>query len=205
MLYHYGRLLGLARKAHERSLSDSSEASVSIMLSVMTLECYVNEFSHRVSRYQESDGLKPLTDLSFMLDVHEKNKNSLLSKIELIHYFLTGFKVDKGSRHFQDLSMLIKLRNALVHRKPESTGGFNADPEAVYGLHPFVKFLVERELIDKPSEKMPPIWSHHINSPVVAAWAHNTVVEAILSTVAMLPDSGTKQIEEFFTNTITKI
>ncbi|WP_445357964.1 hypothetical protein [Microbulbifer sp. ANSA005] len=189
----------LAKKAYERSKDESWEASVSIMLSAMTLECYVNELSHRVSDFQRHEPIEELKNLGFLLGEYEKNKNSLQSKIELIHFCLSGEKADKGSKYFQDISMLIKLRNALVHRKPESTGDFGADPDAVYSLHPFTSFLVERGLIHRPSEKMPPVWSYTVSQPSVAAWAYNTVVEAITTTVSMLPDSTTKSIEEFTT------
>jgi hypothetical protein len=189
----------LARKAYERSKEESWEASVSIMLSAMTLECYVNELSHRVADYQKHESIGELKNLAFLLGEYEKNKNSLLSKIELIHFCLSGEKADKGSRHFQDITMLLKLRNALVHRKPEPTGNFIDDPDAVYSMHPFTSFLVERGIIERPSEKMPPVWSYTISQPPVAAWAYNTVVDAITRTVCMLPESTTKSIEEFST------
>ncbi len=199
LIYHHGHLLMLAKKAYKRSHDEASEASVSIILSAMTLECYINELTHRASSFQEHEENSTLNSLSFLLNEYEKNKNSLLSKIGLIHFCLSSKKVDKGSRHFQDISMLIKLRNSLVHRKPESTADFTGDPEAVYSLHPFTSFLVDRGLIEKPPENTPPIWSHYINSPSVAAWAYNTVVETIQGTVGMLPESTAKSIEEFTT------
>lgn len=165
----------------------------------MTLECYINELSHRISHYQEYENNEKLKYLSFFLNEYEKNKNSLQSKIELINFSLSGEKLDKGSRYFQDITMLIKLRNALVHRKPESIKGFIGDSDTVYSLHPFTNFLVERGLIERPSEHIAPIWSHFINQPSVAAWAYNTVVEAITNSVSMLPESATKSIEEFST------
>ncbi|PNH82467.1 hypothetical protein [Vibrio diazotrophicus] len=205
MIYHHGHILHLAKKAYERSLEDSSEASVSIMLSAMTLECYINEFTHRVERHQKHDNSNVLSRLGFLLSEYERNKNSLASKIELIHYVLNDEKVDKGSSLHQNITMLIKLRNALVHRKPESTSDFGMDPEKVYSLHPFVKFFVERKLIEKPSEKIPPIWSSYVNSPKVALWAYNTVVSQIEQIGTSLPESGTKQIEGFLTEATPQI
>lgn len=199
MLYHHGHLLLLAKKAYGRSIEEPTEASVSVMLSAMTLECYVNELTHRVTHYQQYESHERLSQLSFLLNEYEKNKNSLISKIELIYFVLSSRKPDRGSQHFQNLNMLIKIRNALVHRKPESVGDFEADSEKTYSLHPYVKYLVERKVLPKPSDKIAPVWYHHISCSPVAAWAYNTVVECITSTVEMLPESVTKQIEEFTT------
>ena len=199
MLYHHGHLLLLAKNAYDRCLDYPYEASVSIMLSVITLECYVNELQCRIDAFLIHESNDTLKDLSFHLNEYEKNRNSLISKLELILYCLKKEKFDRGSRHFQDIRMLINIRNALVHRKPESTSKLGSNAEESYSLHPFTKFLVDRGLIEKPHEKILPVWSQYLNSPKVAAWAYNTVVDSIISTVSMLPESTTKKIEEFTT------
>ncbi|ENJ1591351.1 hypothetical protein AB0539_004711 [Vibrio parahaemolyticus] len=204
MLYHYGSILGSAKKALERSYSDTTEASVAIMMSAMALECYINDFTQRVTHHNSiCEDNEIIAKLSFFLNEYENNNNSLKSKIDLIFYILNGEKTDKGSRLYQDLDMLLQLRNSYVHRKPESTGKNGLEVEKP---HKYVRFFVERKLIENPPEKYPPIWSYALNSPKVAQWALNTVKAVINNITASLPEeSMSKQVETLLVETLEKI
>lgn len=204
MIYHHGHILVLAKRAYERSLEEHSESFVSITLSAMALECYINDFTHQSSQDILSINVKPLKDLSYVLATLEDLKFSLISKIEMIHYLLSDEQMDRGARKHQDLTMLIRLRNELVHRKPEDTGlfgieGIETEP------HKYVRFFSNRGIIEKPSSDAPPTWSQYLNNPDVAKWAFNTVVTTINDIVAILPRSHFAHIQAMMTDDYEEI
>ena len=194
MLYHHGHILSLAKKAHERSLDDSNESFVSIMLSTNALECFVNDFAHAASTELLSMGIESIRSMSFVLQQLESSRATLISKIECIHYFLSGEKPDRGSLKFQDLAYLVRLRNELIHRKPESTGDWGIDFEETHEPHSLVQYLANRKIIAMPGPKSPPVWGQFLNVPEVARWAFNFVTNLIKDIVGMLPESHLKRI-----------
>ena len=195
----------LAKKAYERSLTDDTESFVSITLSAMALECYINDFAHQSSSEMLRIGVKPLQDVNYVLGVLENSKSSLITKIETIHYLLTENELDRGDSRHQELSMLVRLRNELVHRKPESTGEWGVDENQTFEPHKFVKFFSDRGVIEKPSSESPPTWSQYLNKPEVAKWAYNTVVSIIHEIVSILPGSHFAQIQDMMTNELQQI
>jgi len=205
MLYHHGIILNRAKKTYERSLKDDDESFVSIMLSAMALECYINDFTHSASQELFQINIKPLRDLSYVLNVLESSRSTLISKIESIHFLLTGSEIDKGSMHIQDLVMLIRLRNELVHRKPESHGDWGVKDKSEFEPHKFVKYFSDRGIIDRPPSNAPPVWSQFINQPIVAKWAYNTVVHNIKDIIRILPPSHFAQIESVCTGSVQEI
>lgn len=204
MLYHHGHLLFLAGNAYKRSLDDHYESFVSIMLSAMSLECYINDFSKMISNTPESE-IRSLQDLSFILDTLENSKASLIIKIEVIHHALTGQVMEKGSADHQELVMLIRLRNELVHRKPESENGWGPDPKAEHEPHNIVKFFSDKGIIERPSPKAPPVWSQYTNEPEVAQWAFNCAVSIIKNIIEILPQSNFKYVQEMISKDMKPI
>jgi len=205
MLYHHGNILFLAKNAYERSLKVEGESFVSIMLSAMALECYINDFTHRSSQELLQIGIKPLRDLSYVLNTLESSRATLIAKIESIYFLLTGSEVDRGSKSNQDLVMLVRLRNELVHRKPESHGDWGIKDTSEFEPHKFVKFFSDKGVIGLPPPEAPPVWSQFINKPVVAKWAYNTVVHIIKGIVSILPPSHFSQVENVCTDDLQKI
>ncbi len=149
--------------------------------------------------------MKPLQDVNYVLGVLENSKSSLITKIETIHYLLTENELDRGGSRHQELSMLVRLRNELVHRKPESTGEWGVDENQTFEPHKFVKFFADRGVIEKPSSESPPTWSQYLNKPEVAKWSYNTVVSIIQEIVEILPGSHFAQIQVMMTNELQQI
>lgn len=206
MLYHHGHILFLAKKAYERSVDDHSESFVSIALSAMALECYVNDFTHQSSSSIFSQNEKSISDLTYILSALENAKSSLIAKIEAIIFLLTGAEMDKGGAIHQELAMLMKLRNELVHRKPESLGSWNFDNvEKEYEPHRYVKFFYDRGIIEKPLGGNPPTWSQYLNNSDVARWAYNLVVRTIEHIVFILPSGNLSKVQSMMIKDMVKI
>ena len=188
MLHHSGHLIFLARRAYERSISDPSDALSSIMMSAISLECFINEFSGRLQqeRFKENP---ELIRVAFILKTLEESKATLLAKVEAITFLLTGAEAKKGELPYQDVAFLMQLRNALIHRKPEKVEWDFDKPNKKYEPHKYVQYLINRKVIEAPMPTNPPVWSQYIVSPNVARWAHNTVVEMIHHVTSLIPES----------------
>ena len=171
----------------------------------MALECYINDFTEQSSRETFISGVKPLNDLSYILDAMESAKASIIAKIEMIFFLLTGSAIEKGSKKHQDLLMLVRLRNELVHRKPESTGEWGVEEDKEFEPHKFVKFFSDRGVIELPSPSSPPTWSQYLNKPEVAKWAYNSVASTIKDIVSAIPMSNFGQIQSMITKEICEI
>ena len=171
----------------------------------MALECYVNDLTHQSSQEIYRIGIKELQDLNYILTTLEDSRASLVAKIEATYYILTGNKFDRGNKAHQELSMLIRLRNELVHRKPEPTGEWGVNFEQEFEPHKLVKFFVDRNIIEKPSPNSPPSWSQYLNRPEVAKWAYNVAATQIIDIASWLPGSHLSYIQSFMVKDIEKI
>jgi hypothetical protein len=91
-----------------------AHATASMFLSVASLESYVNEvFVHH-------DTLLPAVRTEILVKrwrTHERKP--LLDKVDLALLLVGGGSVDREVRPAQDVVLLIQLRNALIHFKPE--------------------------------------------------------------------------------------
>lgn len=85
-----------------------------VSLSVAALEAYANELFidyHKYFQDIRSDVMKKLWEL-----IEQK---SLLEKFEFALLLRQSPMFEKGTRPYQDIDILIRLRNALIHFKPE--------------------------------------------------------------------------------------
>lgn len=195
MIYHHGHILVLAKNAYKRSLLDSNESFVSVMLSANALECYINDFSHLASAEIFSQEISKVRDMAFVLGQLESSRSTLIAKIASIHYFLSGKEPDKGTVMFQDLQFLIRLRNELIHRKPEDFGTWGGAFDESHKPHSLVQYLSGRKVIAKPDSNDPPVWGQYLNRPEVARWAYNIVTGIIGDIVEKLPPSHLKSVQ----------
>jgi hypothetical protein len=91
-----------------------AHATASLLLTVASLESYVNELFADVGRYFPSI---PSAILQKIWETHEQKP--ILEKFDLALLLRNVPLVDRGSRPGQDVVLLIRLRNAVVHFKPE--------------------------------------------------------------------------------------
>ncbi len=206
MIFQAGHIFLVARRAYERSLSDSSEAMPSIILSTVALECFVNETIERLSKEHFRDPDKNLVLAANWLEFVESKKGSTLEKLEAFHLAFTGTKAERGHPPYQDMSLLYQLRNDLVHRKPEPFRDWDPnDKERTYEPHKFVRMLAQRGIVNMPPPNLPPIWSQFVLHDRAAKWAFNTAVSGVKYVVSLLPESLFLKITEVMTDQIEPI
>ena len=192
-------ILPLARAAYDRSLLSYSEASVCIVLSVMAIEGFFNELV-----CWSDGGNKYLTEkekmLGIVLEEAEKSKLSLMVKLQQINFVLTGKVFDKSSLFYFDFKLLIEIRNAIVHRKPEPIPDRNIDNPII--PHKLVQKVLDRKIIETDKEPlMRAIWSYYIINPWVARWSYNNALNVIMFILDKLPDGHVKaRVERNYKN-----
>lgn len=206
MLYHSGHIFHVARRAHDRSISDDSEAMPAIVLSTVALECFINEITHRIPNGYGREPIEIFSKAADWLEFIGSKRLSTLEKIEALHLAFKGSKIDRGAQPYQDLSLLYQLRNELVHRKPEGPGNWNpSDHDREYEPHKFVKALAQIGVIEPPPPKAPPVWGQFVLNNKTAKWAFNTAVSGVHFIYNLLPESEFAQITEFMVLPIEKI
>jgi len=85
-----------------------------IVLSLAGAEAYVNElFADRAEHFTAHDRM--LLDLLWK----EYEEQRLLDKFDLAHRLRAGTPLDRGAEHVQAMDRLMRLRNGIVHFKPE--------------------------------------------------------------------------------------
>ena len=189
-----GTFLSLARGAYERGHSNRSESTTAIILSWLAIEAFLNEAVEQATIHSQA-----VTDPSYkekvdtMVSVINELRASPGTKVKVMHLILTGRKLDTETALYESFVLLRKIRNALVHKKPEVTQGV-WDPEAHHAK--LVKRLVAIKVIDKPPTGSP-VWEPYVCVPAVAAWAHNTALEIIRLIISLFtPDEKLKfQVE----------
>jgi hypothetical protein len=112
------RLLTVARISYERSGRTSADALVAILFSAAAVEAFVNEFPELL--FFLGRGIIPpeMRALEQLLRVAEDQNASVTLKLQIIAASASGKALDKSRQPYQDYSLLIALRNKLVHLIP---------------------------------------------------------------------------------------
>jgi len=133
---HYSQIAGEIENTHSGpsrfDIRHRAYVTNCIMSSVAFLEAAINEL------YQDcydvhlsyvaplaSNVRETIADFWGMTEKENKSPISVLDKYQLTLRFSDNEPFKKGESPYQDVDLLIKIRNSLVHFKPESLGGEN--------------------------------------------------------------------------------
>ena len=103
--------------AGELRASGQTAALTSIVFSVISLEAFLNE-AREVAHDIKENPSEPEVVTAFSRLMEDADRLSLESKFILSNWLLTGKRADTGRPPYQDFSLLVNLRNALVHFDP---------------------------------------------------------------------------------------
>jgi hypothetical protein len=120
-----------------------SAALVSVVFAVASLEAFLNEATEVAQDVQQVKS-EPETVAAFAQLMEESERLPLETKFKLSTWLLTGKRADIGKQPYQDFSLLVGLRNALVHFKPnypwntfeEAASGNKLNPCCLAAVHP---------------------------------------------------------------------
>jgi len=116
----YARELARLEAAHDADEFGSfydemrSHATAAVMMSIASLESFCNEHFADAHRHFEPASLEMWKRIAKDVD-----RATLLDKADWFLFFRGKAALDRGRRPTQDVDLLIRLRNALVHFRPE--------------------------------------------------------------------------------------
>jgi hypothetical protein len=175
MSFSSGVLFRTAIQAYERlataeddNTPAQNDAVVSILFSAATLEAYINELTELAS-ISNSPKLNDEIIKQFLNVVSELEKSNESTRLKILFakYIFTNQSYDKGRHPYQDLDLLFRLRNSIIHLKPSDD---IAEPDKI------IKSLESKKLLGIYKKGVIAGRLSKISTRAVARWAINTVI-----------------------------
>jgi len=194
-LYEVAKQAYYRASSKEAKDSPGNDALVAIVFSAATLESFM---SQAVFMAEEWSHLHPKieTFAQFMGELEGREAaSSLKTKYYLAHWIICGTPFERGKSPFQDFDLLIDLRNALIHLKP--------DKQTSEKTQKLLHCLKSKNLIpdrlfpnyDANAPERRSVWVRYISTDVVAKWACNTAAAMIEEFWKNAPE---EEIRQFF-------
>jgi hypothetical protein len=163
--------------APDREGSESN-AWISMVFSVIALESFMNEtVDFCESAAQSGERSATVSLFAQVMKVLESRKASLEDKLSVAHSLLTGKPANFGTNPYQDFSLLIALRNELVHCKVTPPLRYSED------YHPVREKLrnmlrLRKLLADTP--EYAESWIFHVGTKAIAVWSCKTAANVLV-------------------------
>lgn len=187
IMYHSGSFYQLARQACERAEKDKMEALGAIVFSVVALEAFLCDFSSHCSCWKSLDtGPVSFGELGKQLQDLESRHVGISVKLRSICLFFEGSYPSRGDSLFQDLDLLVRIRNDIVHNKPTKVRGETLS-EAHFKCPPSLQGLLDRKVIQEPDHGKGAPLLQLLATAEVAEWSYATSLSARDRLVASLP------------------
>lgn len=177
--------------AQQNIESGDGEPLLSILLAALSVEAFFNDLEYLLNKIDFARSSPALDALGTSLSEIEDVKGSTRSKIRISYLVLNGRSFDKGAQPYQDLDLLIRLRDALVHSKPVIVDYEQPRESSNFGI---VRGLSSRKLIPKGSEHGPKGWRTQALVPSVARWSFNVALASCRVIVSSLPSGDLNQL-----------
>lgn len=171
-------LSGVAWEAAKRSGDDSSQALVSILFGCACVESVLNHVLYEL-RTVPAEHLPQGYEQVSMLAREAGLQDDRLPwdrKVRVLALGATGQALDLGRAPFQEFSLLVGLRNWIVHLQPEEVVVKYDNDERPTRLvtdepHRLIQELIRRKVIDRVDGPAGPSLVGAVRSPAVARWA----------------------------------
>lgn len=191
--YSTGHIHWLAQQAYRRSAENEKrnvapdDAITAVVLAVASLEALLNELFDIASSYATQ-----VPELGVWAQLWEDLERLNIGLKYMIVAQLVGKPFHKGKQPYQDFSLLVTLRNDILHYKSPLTimkpekGRFELEHPKV------VRQLVNRKVIPKPHVGAGLL--EHVKRASVALWACNTAAIVARHIVDSLPPGLVRQL-----------
>jgi hypothetical protein len=192
---YFGSILSLAKDLANEANDEPKKAIGAIVMSAASIEGFLNEMLERFSFYnaarpqfKKSELPRKVLALGRLSAELEGRNASVHLKVQLFVATLRGSPWDRGQQPYQDFDLLFRLRNAILHLKPES---FDSDVLTNAELHPLLRSLDARVPLKrfggpKLRNRMLGI-AIAVQEPAVAQWAYDTCIRTCLALADCLP------------------
>lgn len=188
----------LARVAFEavaRSSQTPDDNFVAILFSAAWVEAALNEITYDVTRIPEAD-LDPLLLEAkrsvIAADLFESRSASVELKLRTLCAARTQRQLSVGVQPWQNLLLLLDLRNWLVHSRPEKMSvrvGTDDEPSTIVSkeVHKLVRRLKSSGAIDRiPEGRIVPVVTA-ATLPGVGSWSYKTAYDSLAAVAKWHP------------------
>jgi len=192
----------VARIPTERHDRDGAQtdALVAIVFAALAVEAFVNEFGELVADefYWDSRVTPDLSGLAHAFSALETERGSLELKLHVVRIALQGSPWSPGEGSFQELTLLLRLRNALVHLKLDVRTGDTESPDA--GPPPsLLTHLRSKGILAQDQDPKAATWTLPVSTRAAARWACNVAARIIEDTIRLVPASDFRDdVERYF-------
>lgn len=185
------------RQDHDGAQTD---ALVALVFAALAVEGFVNELGELVADefYWDSRVTPNLSGLAHAFAAVETERGSLELKLHVIRIALQGSSWPPGEAPFQDLVLLVRLRNALVHLKLDVRSGTTDSPEAGPPLS-VVTQLRSKNILAHDQDPKAATWTLAVSTRAAARWGCNVVGSMVQETIRLVPASDFRDdVERYF-------
>jgi hypothetical protein len=206
-------LLQIARENCEQSKRQPIEAVVSLVFSAFYVEAVTNELLHRITtissreEVEEIPTLRRLRNLAIASQLESSRAGSFRTKLQLISVGLRDELFDTGRQPYQDIELLMSLRDSIAHNRPETlTIGAKSPGDPSFpqeGLNALYRGLIARNVVPEPdSFVLTGLWSA-LTQREVAVWAINTAITLAETLAEAMPPGWRDRV--FFAHDFTRV
>jgi hypothetical protein len=165
---------------------------VAIIFSAASIEPFFNEMLEILSMWSN-----PMKDPSAiqvyvrLAEEIESNKGSIKLEFILAYSILSGQPCNKGGQSYQDLNLLMEVRNGLMHMRPmDFLGPGDAEGTTEFEPAPIIEKLRSKSIVDNlpPAHQSP--WHTRIATQAAAKWACNPAADVVRTIIQALPDAS---------------
>jgi hypothetical protein len=202
LFFHSCRLLSFARDAAARARAEVAshptrspqDAVTAIVMSAVAAEAFINELgelgqtSKGLSWVARTADTQKLLEFGEAYEEIEGARGSLVLKFQIASKVLGGQFLPKGENPLQDFSVLISLRNDIVHLKPRDNITIGQDGRLNIQPPRYIAALQSRGLTRRFGAIDSASWFDLLMSVELADWAHMTSENMILKILALIPD-----------------
>jgi hypothetical protein len=193
-------LLAIARRGCSETALPSLDAIVAVVFAAFYIEAAANELLHAVITEQadltDSPALIQLRVAAKAAELEDRNTR-LIMKLQVMFGALRNEVLDKGKQPYQDLDLLLSLRNAVVHNRPETmklAPPQSGDPvlrqEELGALH---ERLISRGIAPRPGPSKLASLLDGMARREVAIWAVNAALAVVQELHDALPSDWWRQ------------
>lgn len=182
-------LLRIARKGVNRSKREHDQAVVAILFSAAAVEGFLNDVMEFSGFIEDDDRLKALHDL---LVEAEDQKAQVAFKFQLTNLVLKGTRLNRGDRVSQELELLFKLRNSLIHMRPDRGEATLFTQKRK--RHPAADQLVSRGVITAMQAEHARSWVELVSCHAVAKWAYDAATHIAVTIFDLIESDRLKDI-----------
>jgi hypothetical protein len=192
MFINAATLFRVSTTAYERIKNSSNKNTdlldtlTAVIFSVTALEAFINEAKDLVKQhpsYSHPPEAPSITTFATLLDKFEEGREKTILKFYITKIVFTGTPYDSGQQPYQDFSLLVKLRNQIVHFKSDK---FDKDSNEI----PKIIKQLPKKIIRDFSSSTTTTWINRLDPLPTAYWSCNVAVDMVKSILDIVPKGG---------------